>query len=225
MLFCMLNNVLAQDKNIDWLSYRDVYKSMIWFEKFGKPKHLIENQLQIVFSEKQTPMENIRVSLSGNITHINLPVDSTGRVAIPLLKSAYDENASLIINQKNSQSVGVMRTRVRLTIKARTDGLYAISDLKAACEQIVNYQHYIGVELRGRQCVGVRMAFSSQVEAAIQVRTPNLALQLISGSENLPLWDVVLPNIKTQTYRFANGDDRSQLQTIGTPIAIAALFE
>ena len=43
----------AQAPDGDWVSYRDAYRAMVVFEKYGRPKHLIQNMKP----HDQSPME------------------------------------------------------------------------------------------------------------------------------------------------------------------------
>ena len=38
----------AQVPDGEWVSYRDAYRAMVVFEKFGGPKHLIQNHFQVM---------------------------------------------------------------------------------------------------------------------------------------------------------------------------------
>ncbi|RYF05496.1 MAG: hypothetical protein EOO78_00995 [Oxalobacteraceae bacterium] len=40
----------AQLQDGEWASYRDAYRAMVVFEKYGGPKHLLQNQLHLHFA-------------------------------------------------------------------------------------------------------------------------------------------------------------------------------
>ncbi|MDO8701604.1 MAG: hypothetical protein Q7J77_04185, partial [Undibacterium sp.] len=146
-------NEAASANDSEWFSYRDAYKAMLWFEKYGKPKHLIQNHYQISPKDKSVSMETVRLSLVSKSSRLNLPLDATGRTVLPMLKAAYDDNAELILNQKANQ----YQFRPRASIVIRTDGVYEAADLRAACEQLLAYQNYLGSDVsRGKKCTGVR---------------------------------------------------------------------
>src|SRR3954471_17370879 len=87
----------------EWVSYRDAYRAMLWFEKYSKPKNFLQNHYQVMPNEKGVATDGLRLSLNGKSTQLNLPLDPLGRAVFPLLKSAYDENATLRLSGKLSQ--------------------------------------------------------------------------------------------------------------------------
>ena len=68
----------------EWLSYRDAYRAMVVFEKYGKPKNLIQQHLQVLPNEKNVSLEGLELSLNGKSTRLSLPLDPTGRAVFPL---------------------------------------------------------------------------------------------------------------------------------------------
>ena len=95
----------AQVPDGEWVSYRDAYRAMVVFEKFGGPKHLIQNHFQVMPRQKGVSANGVQLSLVGKSTRLNLPLDPLGRAVFPLLKTAYDENAVLVLNRKPGQYV------------------------------------------------------------------------------------------------------------------------
>ncbi|MDB5755009.1 MAG: hypothetical protein JWR56_1437, partial [Massilia sp.] len=68
----------AQAPDGEWVSYRDAYRAMVVFEKYGKPKHLIQNHYQVMPREKGVPAEGLRLTLQGKTMQLNLPLDAAG---------------------------------------------------------------------------------------------------------------------------------------------------
>ncbi|WP_420475470.1 hypothetical protein [Noviherbaspirillum sp. ST9] len=206
----------AQD--VEWLSYRDAYRQMIRFEKFGKPKHLIQNHLQVSPKDKGGALDGVRLALSGPATQLNLPLDAAGRAVFPFLKSAYDDNARLVLNRKAGQFV----LQPRVSIVPRADGAYEIAELRSACEQALDYLRYAGKPVQDRKCAGVRFAFArTGVEPVVKLRGASAALPVEDGSA-FP--DAAAGAFRIVTYRFAEGTDKGTLLTQGIPAAIAPEF-
>ncbi len=218
----------------DWMSYRDAYKSMLWFEKYGKPKHLIQLQLQVIPKDRAITADNLRLHIFGKFTHIDLKLDELGRTVLPLLKSAYDDNAELVVNQKTGQTA----FRFRTTISPRTDGIYELADLRAGCEQVLAYQSYIDASAnRGKRCVGVRFVFSKKDNGAIvefKYLSQNSTLPILDNAtawpESAPVFkisDVIFgaqSNVATHTLTTPQ-IEKGQIHTRTSPLAIIALIE
>lgn len=202
----------------DWVSYRDAYRVMVVFEKYGGAKNLIQSELQVLSRDVafDTPQQ---LTLNGKNTHLSLPLDATGRTVFPLLKAAYDDNAVLALGQKDAQ----FALRPRVTIQVRPDSTYESAELRAACEQALGFARYIKAPVNGRQCVGVRFVFDRKASGMLaRVRRAdggNGALQVTESQ----VFDsgTVLPTV---TYRF-NGLERAQVLTSTAPLAIAPVFE
>lgn len=202
----------------DWVSYRDAYRVMVVFEKYGGAKNLIQSELQVLARDTPFDMPQ-QLTLNGKNTHLSLPLDATGRTVFPLLKAAYDDNAVLALSQKDAQ----FALRPRVTIQVRPDSTYETSELRAACEQALGFAHYIKAPLNGRQCVGVRFVFDRKASGTLaRVRRQD------GASGTLPVMESqafdsgnVLPTV---TYRF-NGAERGQVLTSTAPLAIAPMFE
>jgi hypothetical protein len=116
-----------------WFSYRDSYRSMIRFEKYGGPKQFLQNRLQVAPTDRKVPADGMRLTLDGKSVHLNLPLDPIGLAAFPMLKIAYDENAELRVNRPD----GTVTLVPRVSIVTRPDGVYEVADLHAACDQVL----------------------------------------------------------------------------------------
>jgi hypothetical protein len=207
----------AQTRDGEWVSYRDVYRSMVVFEKYGGAKNLLQAQLQVTPREPGT--SQTQLTLSGKSTQLNLPLDATGRTMLPLLKAAYDENAVLVL-----ESHGPFVVRPRVSIVLRADGIYDTADLRTACEEAAGFARYIDRAFGRKHCVAVRFVFAKKSEAPMQMRRAG------GGRASLPVTeDVAFPgdadaSFPVVVYRFA-GEERIQLATSKAPLAIVPLFE
>jgi hypothetical protein len=221
-------------RDAEWMSYRDAYKTMLWFEKYGKPKNLIQLQLQVLPKDKNTSIDSLRMHIVGKTTHLDLPLDPLGRTTLPLLKVAYDDNAELVVNQKNGQAAFHFRTSINL----RTDGIYEIADLRAACEQTLAYQSYVDIGAnRGKRCVGVRFVFAKKDNTALvefKYLTQNTALPIL---DNSAVWNDTAAIFKISNVIFGAAInmathtqpspqiEKGQIHTRTSPLAIIALIE
>lgn len=207
----------------EWISYRDAYKAMLWFEKYGKPKHFLQNHFQLIPKDGAASFEGLQLNLSGQATHLSLPLDATGRSALPLLKAAYDENAELTLNGKASQ----YRYQARVSIVARADGVYEVADLRAACEQLLAYQNHLGLAfVRGKKCAGVRLAYPRKSpEPLAEFRQADRSVHALAVGEGGAFADESNKNFKTVNFVFSAWPEKGQLLSHSAPLAISALLE
>jgi hypothetical protein len=218
----------------EWMSYRDAYKTILWFEKYGKPKNLIQLQLQVLPKDKNTSIDTLRLHILGKSSHLELSLDALGRSALPLLKAAYDDNAELVVNQK----AGLASFHFRSSIKLRTDGIYEVADLRAACEQTLAYQSYVDASAnRSKRCVGVRFVFAKKDNAALvefKYLTHNASLPML---DNASAWADTAAIFKTSNVIFgapitmpthtlsSPQIEKGLIHTRTSPLAIIALIE
>jgi len=219
-LLLMASLASGQEHAGEWVSYRDVYRAMLVFEKYGGPKNLIQNHLQVASKDKADSGDALQVTLSGKSMQINLPLDPTGRTVFPQLKVAYDENATLVFSKSGQYAV-----RPRVSIVLRVDGAYDTAELRAACDQALAYARHVDASLRNKQCVGVRLVFGKKgVQAGARLRKSDgvgLALPVAEAAAFAGDADDGFPTV---TYRFA-GAERTQLLASNAPLAIVPLFE
>jgi hypothetical protein len=205
----------------EWASYRDAYRAMLWFDKYSKPKHFLQNNLQLMAAEKGVAIDGMRLSLTGKSTQVNLPLDAVGRAVFPMLKSAYDENATLRINGKLSQ----YKLVPRVSILARADGVYEAADLRAACEQALGVERYLkGPAATAKACVGVRFVFAKKGEALVRLRNAG-GDAVLPAAEGAAFDGDMNDGYKTVTYRFAAWPAAGQVVSQNVPLAVAAVFE
>ncbi|PWF54551.1 hypothetical protein [Massilia glaciei] len=223
-LLLAVGTAAAGPREGEWVSYRDAYRAMVVFEKYGKPKNLIQNHYQVAAKDQSTAYDGVQLALRGKSVRINLALDATGRVTFfPLLKAAYDENAELVL----SRPLGALSFRPRVSIVARADGVYEAGELRAACEQALAYQRHVDASARGKKCVGVHFAFAPKgAGVSVKLRAADSAtpagLPVLDGAA---FGDGPGEGFKTVSYRFGALPDTAQVLTQDAPLAISALFE
>lgn len=209
----------AQDES-DWIDYRDAYRQMIWFEKYGKPKQFLQNHFRIRPRDRTVAMEGLRLTLNSKSMHLALPLDALGRAVLPLSKAAYDDRAELTVNRKASQ----FTSGAWASIVTRPDGVYAAADLRTACEQLLAYLRYSG-EAGGKNCVGVQFAYAKGDAAQPQFQPAAGAPTSLQGKEGPAFPGDAMASFRIFAYRFAAFPEGGQVVTGSMPLAIAALLE
>lgn len=209
----------AQLRAGEWVSYRDAYRAMVRFEKFGGAKNLLVSQLQVLPAEHGALGDGARLALAGKATQLNLPLDALGRTVLPLQKSAYDENAALVLNRN-----GVPFTVVpRVTIAPRTDGHYDSADLRTACGQALAYARYVDASQAARQCAGVRFVFAPKAASGVRLRHADGQEQLLAALPGAAFGAEAEEVVPVATWRF--GTERAQVTMHDAPLAIVPVFE
>jgi len=209
---------LAQDG--EWVSYRDAYKAMVVFAKYGKPKNLLQMHYQLSPRDAATSLDGVTLSLNGKTIQLNLPLDPTGRTSFPLLKAAYDENAVLALNRK----ANLFSFQPRLSLFVRADGAYEASELRAACDQALQYQRFVNASYGSKKCVGVRFVFTKKAEAQVQIRDG--ARDSLLPSVDGPAFEGEAgAGFRTVTYRFGEWPERGQVVSHFPPLALSPLFD
>lgn len=196
----------------EWVSYRDAYRAMVVFEKYGGPKNFLQSQLQVLPRERGAGLDGLELTLAGKSTELHLALDPLGRTRLPLQKAAYDDNAALVLNRK-----GVPFTvRPQVSIVPRPDGVYDSADLRAACVQALDFARHVDASKRGRQCAGARFVFLRKGEGGVRLRREG------GVEQALPLQDAA-DGVQGVVYRF--GTERAQVVTVNAPLAILPVFE
>ncbi|QCP14809.1 hypothetical protein FCL38_20015 [Pseudoduganella umbonata] len=210
----------VQAQEAGWVSYRDAYRSMVAFAKYGKAKNLLQSHYQVAPKDGSQPLDGLRLTLSGRTTQLNLPLDATGRTTFPLLKAAYDENAMLVLNRKiNHYTFGP-----RISIVARVDGVYESADLRAACDQALQYLRHTDASYGNRHCAGARFAFLPKSDAAVRVRDP-LRESALPVGEGAAFDGDANSGFRVMVYRFAEWPEKVQVISQNAPVAIAPVIE
>ena len=209
----------AQLRDGEWVSYRDAYRAMVRFEKFGGPKNLLVSRLQVLPGERAPFAEGAQLTLNGKSTQLNLPLDALGRTMLPLQKSSYDENAVLVLNRKSLP----FTVRSRVTLALRADGQYDSVDLQAACGQALGFARYLDASVGARQCAGVRFVFGKKEGAGARLRRPDGQEQALAASPGAAFNGDADDGFPVVNWRF--GVERAQVVTYNAPLAIVPLFE
>lgn len=211
----------AQVRAGEWVSYRDAYRAMVVFEKYGGPKTYLQSQLQVAPQDRTTAFDTLQLTLAGKTNGVNLPLDPLGRTAFPLLKAAYDENVALVLSRK----IGAFTVRPRISIALQADGVYEDAELRTACEQALGFARYGDGSLRNRQCGGVRFVFPKRAgEAGVRLQRADGSDVALAVAGGIAFQGDMDGNFPTVLYRF-KGAERGQLITANPPLAIVPLFE
>lgn len=231
VLSLLASSAGAQVRAGEWISYRDAYRAMVVFEKYGGPKTYLQSQLQVAPQDRAASFESLQLTLAGKSNQVNLPLDPLGRTAFPLLKAAYDENLALVLSRK----VGSFTVRPRISIALQPDGVYEVAELRTACEQALGFARYGDGSLRNRQCGGVRFVFAKRGgEAGVRLQRADGSDSALPVAAGAAFQGDVDDGFPTVVYRFGslngngsgNGNgERAQLITANAPLAIVPLFE
>jgi len=205
----------------EWVSYRDAYRSMVMFEKYGGPKNLLQNQLEVQPREHGVSLDGVQLVLAGKANQLNLPLDPLGRAVFPLQKAAYDENAALLLNHKGL----TFSLRPQVTIAPRADGVYDSAELRAACAQALGYARYVDASQRGRQCVGVRFVFPKKSDVGARVRRGDGREHPLAVASGPAFAGDADDGFQVVNYRFGPDGERAQVTAYDAPLAIVPVFE
>jgi hypothetical protein len=213
-------SAVGQSADAEWVSYRDAYRTMVVFEKYGKAKHLIQHHLHVAPRDKSATPDGLQLTLLGKTTRLNLPLDATGRAVFPLLKAAYDENASLVLNRKG----GHYLFKPRISIVVRPDGVYEAGDLRAACEQALAYQRLAEAGLRANKCSGVRFVFAKGVlEPGVRLRKGEGPA--LPPSDGPAFQGDAYEGFRVVAYKFGDAQLKEQVVTQNVPLAISPVYD
>jgi hypothetical protein len=211
----------AQARASEWVSYRDVYRAMVPFEKYGGPKNLLQSQLQVQIGERGVLGEGVGLTLAGKGAPLNLPLDPLGRTVFPLQKAAYDDNAALVLSRKGVPFV----LRPQVTIAPRADGQYDGAELRSACGQALGFAHYIDAAQRTRQCAGVRFVFQKKDGAGVRLRHADGAEQVLPTTPGPVFAGDGDEGFAGVVYRFGAVLEHVLVITTNAPLAIVPVFE
>lgn len=208
----------AAQTNGDWVSYRDAYRAMVVFEKYGGPKSLLQQQLQVLPRTPGVDAAGVQLLVVGKTSQGRFPLDATLRTVFPLARAAYDDNAVLQL----SRPLGPFAVRPQVSLALRPDNLYDSDELRRGCDQALAYVRDLAL-LTARRCVGVRFVFGKGSAAAPVLLRAGVetALAATPAAPFAGDGDATFPVV---TYRFA-GAERVQLSTASAPLAITPLFD
>jgi hypothetical protein len=201
----------------DWVAYRDAYRAMVVFEKYGGEKSLLQQHLQVLPRTPGVDAHGVVLLFAGNTSQGRFPLDATLRTVFPLARAAYDDNAMLQL----SRPLGPFTVRPQVSLALRPDNLYDSAELHHGCEQALAYARQLAL-FGARRCTGVRFVFAKgSVAAPVTLRAgADTALTAAPGAPFAGDGDATFPVV---TYRFAGS--RTQLATASVPLAITPLFD
>lgn len=211
--------VVTGSRDAEWAGYRHAYRAAASFARMTAKHPLIQAHMQIQPLREGLPMEGLRLQLQGETTSLELKADLAGRVSVPMLKQAFDEDAVLRLNRHK----GNYRFSGLFTIRESADQRYAGATLRAACEQMLSVQREAGnrFTLMGKQCAGVRFIYPLAGTAAAAVDGVPLAPVEQRGFELPP----IVTRYQVLNYRFADWPLESMLEMASPPLAIVALYK
>ena len=208
----------------EWASYRYAYEAASFIGKFLRKRPLIQAQMQLRPVDPATPVTGLKVRLVGKTTDIELAADDLGRVTVPQLKQAYDDDAVLRLNRPK----GLYKFSGRYSIKERDDGTYGVADLRDACEQMISAQRESGYRIRlwGKKCVGVKFVYpASDTAAAIAFHAADDRVTPIAAIDGRPFEDDSMGSYKIVVVRFADWPKDGRVVAGARPLAIGTLYE
>jgi hypothetical protein len=215
---------VTAERDSEWHSYRRAYSAAAYFQPYLSTRPLIQAHMQIRPNTPDLPMEGLRVHLTGETTSIHLEADAIGRITIPMLKQAYDEDAVLRLNRRK----GNYHFHGRYSIRERADGIYNGADLRAACEQLLSAQRESGYRLRliGKKCAGVKFVYARSGPApAVLVRNAAMADRELPVHDGHAFENATMGLYKVALYRFSQWPADVTVEARQRPIAIGTLYE
>ena len=220
LVLALLPAFACGQEGSDWIAYRDAYRQMIWFEKYGKPKQLLQHHLRLRPRDASVSTDGLLLTLHGKGPPLSLPLDMLGRAIFPFSKAAYDDNAELTLNRKPGQ----ITWGAWVSIVTRPDGVYAAADLRAACEQFLAYSRYAG-NAAGKRCAGVQFSYARTDATQVRYQSGDGATTALAAQEGPAFPGDAVTGFRVFAFRFNAHTDAGQVLASGVPLAIAALLE
>ncbi len=215
---------IVAKRDAEWASYRRAYGAASMFEKHTRSRPLIQAHMQILPRRHGLSLQGLRLQLAGETANVDIAVDAIGRATVPMLKSAYDEDAVLRLNRQQ----GHYRFSGRFSIKEKDSGIYSAADLRAACEQMLAAQRDAGNRFRlmGKQCVGVKFIFPQATTGPVLAFAGEAGTSTtIPATDGLPFEGTPLDAHKIAAYRFAAWPAQGNVVAAQRPLLIAPLYE
>lgn len=216
--------VITAQRDAEWGSYRHAYKAASSFMVHTSTRPLIQAHMQIRPREPGVRLEGMQVQLAGETVKLDLPVDDIGRVSVPLMKAAYDEDAVLRLNRQK----GYYRFSGRYTIKERDDGVYSAAMLREACEQLISAQRASGnwIRMIGQKCVGVTFIYPlADSGEGVVFRGADGKDSAIAAADAEPFDSGKIGVYKVARYRFDAWPAQGAIVAARPPLAIGTLYE
>lgn len=216
-----------QTNNVGWISYRDAYKEMLWFEKYGGPKHFLQSKLQITYQNSSNQTIKLRLRLVGKTINLSLPLDAMNRTSLPFIKNAYDENAELILTSPSDQHISKIKFKSGISFHLRTDGIYEVGDLVQACKQALQFQNFLSATLnRKKECRGVKIIYPDNENMInVKFKLDQSTDKAITINEEQSSLEGSSIKLKSVSFLFNQATEKSQIITKTMPIAIIPISE
>jgi len=160
----------------------------------------------------------------GETTNVEIAVDEIGRAVLPMLKTAFDEDAVLRLNRQK----GHYAFSGRYSIREKADGIYPSAELRAACAQLIDAQRVSGYRFRllGKHCAGVKFVYRlSGGPPRVLHRDAAGTERLLPMSEGQPFENNTMGRYKVALYRFADWPADGVVFTETKPVALGTLYE
>lgn len=217
---------IAALRNAEWGSYRHAYKAYHFFATYTRTRPLIQAHMQLrpLPNARDISMAGLRLQLVGEKTRLAIAVDALGRANIPLLKSAYDEDAVLYLNRPQGQ----FYFSGRYSIREREDGIYDIADLRTACEQLISAQRESGYRIRliGKQCAGIKFIYAlTDSKPSISFRDGAQQSRDLTVSESMPFEDDSMGKYRVALYKFSEWPAQGKIIAVSKPLAIGTFYD
>lgn len=215
---------VSAERDAEWHSYRRAYSAAAYFQPYLSTRPLIQAHMQIRPNTPDLPMDGLSVHLTGERTSIHLAADAVGRIAVPMLKQAYDEDAVLRLNRRK----GNYHFQGRYSIRERADGIYSAADLRAACDQLLSAQRESGYRLRliGKKCAGVKFVYARTGPApSVLVTDASPPGRELPVQEGHAFENATMGVYKVALYRFSDWPATGTVEARQRPIAIGTLYE
>lgn len=214
---------IVAPRDAAWASYRQAYKATSHIAAFTRTRPLIQAHMQVRPNDNDYSMAGLKLQLSGETTSVEIPVDAVGRATVPLLKTAYDEDAVLRLNRRK----GSYHFSGLYSIREREDGVYSSAELREACEQLLSAQRASGYRLRllGKKCSGVKFVYARTDEGAAIAFTDAARSTPIVATEGPAFRNGVLGPFKVALYRFADWPEQGTVTAARRPLAILSAYD
>ncbi|MFZ6676308.1 hypothetical protein [Undibacterium sp. Tian12W] len=221
---------LRNISNAEWGSYRHAYKAYNFFATYIRDRPLIQAHMQLRPSAnaRDASLAGLRLQLSGEKTRLDIAVDTMGRVSLPMLKQAYDEDAVLRLNRPQGQ----FYFSGRYSIKEREDGIYDVAELRSACEQLISAQRESGYRIRliGKKCTGIKFIYAlndnkNDSKIVISFRDAVQLPRDLPVSETTPFEDDSMGKYRVALYKFSDWPASGQIIATSKPLAIGTLYD
>ena len=216
--------VIPAARDAEWHSYRHAYKAARFFAPYLKTRPLIQAHMQIRPNRPELPLDGLEVQLTGESVNMTLPADAIGRITLPMLKQAFDEDAVLRLNRQK----GHYHFSGRYSIREREDGVYDGASLRAACEQLLSAQRESGYRWRliGKKCTGVKFVYPAAGPAPeVLHKDAAGALTPLAVERGYPFENPTMGNYQVAVYRFADWPVQGEVHARGKPLAVGTLYE